>query len=356
MKINIVLPSFPIVPVGGVKIMYEYANLFAKSGYDVVVYHSMNIPYVTYHLPFILRKIRYRLFHASGHPKWFSFYKDIEFRIIPFVRDKYVRDADFMFSTMWITAFESCKLSESKGKKINLIQGYELWIGNRIELLHKSYCLPMTHIVIADYLADIVEKESGIRPFIVYNAVNSSIFKIMSKIEERNPFTISMLYSTAEIKGSKYGLEALRLCKKKVPQLEVLLFGVCSNPHLPETWIHYTREPKDLCSIYNSTAIFFTPSNTEGWGLPATESMFCGCALVCTRVGGHLVFAKDNITALCVEPRNPEDMSEKLIDLLLHKDKRISLAVKGNEYIQKFSWESAFQKIQNIMECNSIAE
>lgn len=44
MKLNFILPFFPLKPGGGCKIMYEYANRFGEKGYDVQIYHVTTLP------------------------------------------------------------------------------------------------------------------------------------------------------------------------------------------------------------------------------------------------------------------------------------------------------------------------
>jgi len=346
MKINIYLPHISRQPIGGVKVMYEYANHFAQIGYDVVVYSIYTNTSLRYRLPHWIRTIKNNIFYPDYRPTWYPLNKNVICKNIPKLKDKYVRDADISLSTCWVICSDLSKLSKGKGVKMNLIQDYELWIGNKKKLLHASYRLPVQHIVIADYLADIVEEESGIRPAIVYNGINQDIFNIKTPIEQRNPHTISMLYHTEERKGTQYGLEALRICKKEIPGLRVELFGVYPRPDNLEKWICYTQSPQDLCSLYNSTAIYFTPSNREGWALPPAEAMNCGCALVCTDIGGHSAYTKKDETALFVEPQNAQDMASQLLTLLKDNALRIDLAKKGNEYVKQFNWETAASRIE----------
>jgi glycosyltransferase involved in cell wall biosynthesis len=76
--------------------------------------------------------------------------------------------------------------------------------------------------------------------------------------------------------------------------------------------------------------------------------MFCGCALVCTNIGGHQAYAKNGITALTVEPRTPQDMAEKLLMLLENPEYRVEMATRGNEFIQQFTWKAASEKMLRI--------
>lgn len=350
MKLNFILPSFPKCPIGGYKIMYEYANMFAERGHDVMIYHVMTLHNISsYRIPHFIRYLRNHICYSSSRPSWFVFNQNIRLKHIPRINDRYVRNADIVMSTMFATALELINLSDGKGRKFNLIQGYELWIEGNRDLLHASYRLPITHIVISDYLADIVDKESGVRPPIIYNGIDKVTFFVKNGIENRKPHTISMLYSTAnEVKGTSWGLDALRICRDEIPDLEVNLFGVYSKPKNLEKWFQYHRNPSDLCSLYNSASIFFAPSVTEGWGLPPTEAMFCGCALVCTDIAGHSVYAKDGKTALLVESKNTRDMANKLLFLIRNSDMRIALAKSGNDFIQQFSWEQAFRKMEQL--------
>jgi glycosyltransferase involved in cell wall biosynthesis len=98
--------------------------------------------------------------------------------------------------------------------------------------------------------------------------------------------------------------------------------------------------------LYNRHAIFFTPSLGEGWGLPPAESMACGCALVCTAIGGH-AYAIDNETALTVKPKAVDEMVQKLKYLVDHNDERISLANRGHAYlVNHFTFDIAIGKLE----------
>lgn len=348
MKINIYLPIIPIRPTGGCKIMYEYANQLARRGHDITIYNIYTNSYFMYRYPHWLRYLKNKFLYSDYRPTWFKLDDGIICKNIPYLKKEFVEDADVSFSTNWALVFSLNELPASKGRKFNLIQDYEVWIGNNKKALHASYRLPVTHIVIADYLADIVEKESEIRPIVIYNAIDQDVYKIEREIGSRFPHSVSMLFSTEERKGTKYGLEALRSCREVLPDLHVELFGVYSKPSTLEPWIHYTREPKNLAALYNSTAIYFTPSNGEGWALPPAEAMNCGCALVCTNIGGHAAYAKNEQTALLVKPKDPKDMADKLLSLLQNNEKRINLAIKGHEFVKRFNWDVATQKLEML--------
>jgi len=349
-KVNFILPFYPRVPGGGCKIMYQYANKLSEKGYDVAIYHAIQTEHGAYKHPYWLRYLRYLPIMNNAKPKWFKLGSKIDSKIIPSVQDEHIRDADIIISTWWATAVEVSRLSTSKGKKYNLIQDYEIWFGNE-DLVQESYKLPnTTNIVIAKYLQEKVEFFSGVKPIYIPNAIDQDKFGVDIEIENKNNDTIAMMYSEAPWKGSKYGLEALSIVHEKYPSLKVNLFSVYPQPQNLPSYITYFENSKHLRDIYNKSVIFFTPSLQEGWGLPSMEAMSCGCALVCTNIDGHADYAKNNETALHVEPRNPEDMAEKLLLLLNDKTKRTLIAHQGNEYIKKFTWESSVYQLEKAFE------
>jgi len=266
------------------------------------------------------------------------------------VKENTIADFDIIIVTWWTTALEVGKLSEKKGKKINLIQGFENWTGHE-ELLYSSYNMPDTlNVVVASYLKSIVEKHSHNRTELIPNAIDTEKFHITTPVEQRNNNSVCMMYSIQEIKGSEYGLEALKIVKKKYPELVVDLFGICPQPEGLPVWITYYHDISDLSVVFNKNAVYITNSLTEGMALTPMEAMSCGCALICTDIPGHAEYAHDKETALTVETKNPEKLAEKIIFLIENNDERTALAERGNEYIKKFSWDKAVVKMNNLIQ------
>jgi glycosyltransferase involved in cell wall biosynthesis len=347
MKINIIVPLMPYRVGGGHKIMYEYSNRLSQLGHDVTVYHSIDVPFVKFSWPLAFRFLRAKITRISSRPNWFEFCSGVKTKTIYKIKNQNICDGDIIFFTCSAISFEVAKLSQSKGKIYNLIQDYEDWILDEVNL-HYSYSLKLKNIVINDYLYDTVKKVNGQAPFLIHNSIDKDKFYIKNKIETRKNRTICMLYSEEERKGSWFGIHALENCKKVFPDLEVILFsGFKRNSDLPK-WMSFQQSPNNLIDIYNSCSIFFSPSNGEGWALPPAEAMNCGCAVVCTDILGHSAYAIENKTAVLVEPRNIKSMTEKLIELLSNTELRISIASEGNTFIKKFSWNENLKNLENV--------
>jgi len=335
-------------PIGGFKVMYEYANRLSDLGYSVHITYPVKTKYIPYRFPYWIRLVMSKV-EGFRTFEWFPFRKSITRSYVKSVKDKYIKQSDIIIATWWSTAYDVGLLNSDKGIKINLIQGYENWEGHE-DLLHDSYDMKgMTNIVVATYLKEMVQQYTSKPITVIPNAIDNTIYKITKPIRDRNPNSVCMLYSIQEIKGSSYGIKALKQVKESCLDLKVELFGICPEPEgLPE-WITFYRNPQDLVDLYNRNAIFISNSFTEGMALTPMEAMFCGCASVLTDIKGHSEYAKDDETVLLYEAGNSNQLTEKLIALLENNDKRISIAKKGNELIQQFSWDKAVEKMDKLI-------
>ena len=348
-KISIILPFVATKPIGGVKIMYQYANELAVRGHSITIYHAVKKFEKKSFLPAFIKLFIYKL-RGVERPRWFPLNPSITSKIITEVNDKNIDVADIVFSTWWGLAFMIDKLSPSKGKKFNLIQGYEIWKGHE-DLVHKSYSLHLNHIVISKYLIELVEPFLGRKPLYLPNAIDFEKFNLRIPPEQRNRASICMLYSTDLIKGTVFGLKALLDLKKHVPDLVVELFGIYKDPGDLPDWIKFHYKPENLTEIYNRNAIFLSPSLTEGWALPPAEAMACGCAVVCTDIGGHRDYASGGRTALLVRTESPEDITSKLSALIDDDNLRIDIAKNANTYLQdNFNWTRSVLMLEDYFE------
>lgn len=346
LKISMVLP-FPVTkPVGGAKIMYEYANRLAERGHRVTVFHSIKRPFKYSRTPVWLRRFVFFL-RGVERPGWFDLDSRVGSKIVPEISDMYLPEADIVMSTWWQMAYAINAMSPSRGRKFNFIQDHEIWKGQQ-ELVHKSYSLDLHHIVIARYLQDLVHEKSGRKPVHIPNAIDTSRFRLMIPPEKRDSFSVIMMYSQEPRKGTQFGMQCLLLLKERFPALRVTLFGVYEEPSdLPEGFI-YHRRPSNLPELFNQSAIFASPSLGEGWALPPAEAMACGCALACTEIGGHLDYAVDGDTAVLFPPSDSDAMFKGLFGLMTDTEERIRLSRNGHQMITgSFSWEKSVAALED---------
>ena len=340
MRITVLLP-FPVTkPVGGARVMYEYANRFAAFGHQVTVLHSLRRPFKKMRSPLWWKRLIF-VIRGAARPAWFSLDSRVTSKIVDEISDSFVPDGDILYSTWWQTAYALAKLSPCKGVPVNLVQDYETWTGQE-DLVKSSYRLPLQHAAISNWLRVLVENESGRSVQLLPNAIDTSRFTQTVEPALRDNFSVLALYSEESRKGTRYILDAIELLRAHYPGLRFSFFGVYPRPaSLPE-WVQYYQKPTNLAALYNQHAIFLSASLGEGWALPPAEAMACGCAVVCTDIGGHADYTKANETALLIPTENTTAIITALTTLFDNKALRIQLAEKSRfQLLEKFNWDQS---------------
>lgn len=340
-------------PAGGFKVVYEYANRLQLRGHQVAVIHPRNLecqagPMQSLKSHLWRYKTRWR---QQPLVPWFEIHPEVKLLLTPDLREQFIPEADVILATAYKTAFHIAGYTAKKGSKYYLIQSYETWQGAEAEV-RASWRLPLQKIVIAHWLLDLA-RELGELERTTYIPIGLDLaqFKIIQPIKQRLRPRVAMLAHPHENKGMQDGLQALQMVKAKLPELEVILFGVHPRDDKLPNWIQYERQPAQdkLVEIYNSCRVFLNPSWLEGWGLPAAEAAACGCALVSADNGGIREFAVPGTTALIVPIKQPALLAEALMELLNRPESCASLAQAGADRVRRFTWERAADRLEKLL-------
>lgn len=341
MNITFSLPQPGNNPIGGYKIIYEYANRLCDLGHKItIVYDCKKLFYKDKLKSERLLKIHIK-YNRKKH--WFLLNDNIKIKYaLDGIHNKYFPAADFVVVSDIESVMQIYNLDSSKGKMVYFIQDIENWRHDD-EFVNNTYILPVTKIAISSWIKNRVDKYSKNPAVLIPNGIDFSKLGIEKSIEERNPYTVSMLYHVLEHKGSKYGIAALIKLKRLVPELKVEMFGVPDRPaDLPE-WINYTQRAtaEQLKIIYNSTSLFLCPTINEGFGLTGAESMACGCALVSTEYDGIKEYAVSGKNSLLCPSKDSDALCEAMLSLMNDDSRRIALAKEGFKDIKKLNWNRA---------------
>lgn len=354
MKIVFVLPSYSKNPVGGFKIVFEYANRFVQHGIDVtIVFDCKNVGMNHKLCPSIIKKL-YSYFLVWKYPRWFQLDPRIH-KVSAYhgITDKIIPNSDAICATAVSTAKEVASLSPEKGKKFYLIQGFENWGTWSEAAVKETYCLGMINIVVAKWLEQVVSR-TGASCALIPNGIDFNVFNIDKPIVHRNQPIVSMLYHKQPQKGTKYGIQALQILKGKYPDLKAILFGVPLRPHdLPE-WIDYVHKasPEQLRKIYNASSIYLSPSLEEGFGLTGAEAMACGAAYVSSDSGGVHEYTIEGRNVLLSPPKDVGGLVENVSYLIENDNERIRLAKNGYNDIQRLSLDYSVKKFEDLLKFN----
>ena len=356
MRILFLLPSGGGKPMGGFKVVYEYANRLVSDGYDVgVVYPAYCFKFNQNLIVAILRQckalIRFIVFMLSKKYsclRWFKLDKRVKEYWVWSLDESFVPKSDYYVATAIHTSiYLNAYRKITNYDKLYFIQGFENWNDVTYDQVIETYHYPMRKIVVAHWLESIVQSYNE-NCNLICNGFDFDYFKCIIPLWKRDKFRVCMLYHNVEAKGCADGFRALGIVKEMYPNLKVNIFGVPSRPKdLPDWYDYYQQPDKETHNrIYNESAIFIGTSWSEGWGLTVGEAMICGCAVACTDNLGYLEMATDGETALVSPVHDPESLALNIIRLIEDDDLRYHIAEEGNRNIQQFNWESAYSKFR----------
>lgn len=356
-NICFVLPGFSYKAIGGYKIVYEYANRLTEFGYNITIF---------YPLFYFINKKSESLIHIIKKTlgyipfKIFGLYKVRWFRLNKKIREKfyfsYNREKllkyDVLIATHISTAFALHNLHLDEVKIcIYLIQDFEKWGIYSETDVFESYRFPMKKICIAPWLLEKV-KSVGEDAVLIYDGLDFSYFSLTKPIENRNPCEISLMFHTRPEKRFEDSLKALQIVHQEIPEIHISVFTVFDAPKkLPKYFTYYKSPSKEeLNEIYNNSAIYVAASSIEGFGLTVAEAMICGCAVACTDNGGFSSMVKTGDTGLLSPVFDYKSLAKNIINLIEDNELRTRLAKNGNKNISKFKWETAVEKIIEVLE------
>lgn len=350
MRITFIMPS--LNATGGSRIIFEYADRLRRRGHTVRIYYPL-IPY----------RFNDNLLTPAGARRWLGDLRlslrrggRVEWmqvettpKLVPLISPKLIDDADAVIATAWPTAYSVSRLPARCGARFYFVQGYERWSGPA-DAVDGSYRLPLSKIVIASWLRDLLSQQFG-KPVVatISNGVDTTVFYPEPAIEP-DPNQVLMQYSHLPLKGFGDLMAAWPAVLAACPNARLVLFGLERGADVPDG-VEFYRSPSrsELRRLYASSAVFVSPSWTEGCQLPPMEAMACRTAVVATNVGGIPDYAIAGETALVVQPHDVEALAGAIIRLLQNEALRRQVAEAGFRQIQRFQWDEAVTRFETAL-------
>lgn len=353
MKVVFLLPGSAHAPIGGFKVIYEYANGLARAGHGITV---VSPAVLDLKAPISLRArglLRYaqRSLDKSFRPDgWFARDPRVQVKFVPTLAEHNIPDADAIVASAWQTAEIAAGYSARKGRKLFLIHDYEHYkvappeVRRRIAAtFHAGFYNIVTSPAGEEMLAECGAKVDAVIP----NAIDLALYKVSVSIDAAERDLLGFPYRHEPFKGTGDAIAALVIVRERFRDIKIWTFGPLRGGQPPPGWITHHKDISDeqLAAMYNRTKIFVTPSHYEGWGLPGSEAMACGAALVTTDSIGVRAYAKDGVNALFSPPRSPESLARNIMELLAQDDLRVKLATSAAESMRAFSWERSVERL-----------
>lgn len=360
MRISLVLPAHSPLPIGGYRVVYEYANRLARRGHRVTLIHASrlrNIPQKLRQLSALVARIRHgRAWFLRARPGWQQLDGRVTVRHVYEPTQASIPDGDAVIGTLWATTEYVLEYPLTKGQKFYLIQGpSEIDLGgaprDRVDRLWRSR--ELKKVVVARWLYERA-LSLGVEPGDVRyipNAVDTQLFRLIQPIKSRS-CSACMMFGSETRRGSWYGVEALEIVRAVHPEFEATLFSTERRPPGIPTWMKFVTNPAQdhLAALYNASRFYVCSSLAEGWHLPPTEAMACGCALITADIPGVRDYATHGVTALLCPPEDSSALAQHLLNLLDDDQQRIALAQKGWEFINGLSWERSVTLLEEFIQ------
>lgn len=302
---------------GGFRVIATFAQRLAARGHDVLVVSRPA------RAPALRDKVRALL---KGKPQPLDPQRPVthmdgtgvEHRLLetyrPIVADD-VPDGDVVIATWWESAEWVDALPPAKGAKVHFIQDYEVWTGS-VDRVDATCRLPMPKITPAGWVKRMMEEQFAAADVtLVPNSVDLVKFTAPPRGKQGRA-TVGMTYTPFRNKGCDVSIEAIRLARQTVPDLQVVAFGSAmptDEMPLPEGTDFTFRAPESqLKAIYGRADLWLFGTRKEGFGLPILEAMACRTPVVGTPAGA----APELLTAgggTLIPMEDPQAMANEIV-------------------------------------------
>jgi glycosyltransferase involved in cell wall biosynthesis len=352
MRITFLMPADDLT--GGNRVVGMYARHLRERGHEVlVVSNAPDRPSLRERVR-ALRGGRWRELHSRRRPQPGHIahsgvpHKTLE-QPRP-IRAEDLPDADVLIATWWETAVWMQRMPDSKGRKVHLIQGYEVWTGGDVTArVHDALRLPNRKIAISSSLARDIEAELGdLGIAVVPNAVDLVQFDAPPRPRGEPP-TVGFIYAHARFKGADICIRACELARREVPDLRVLAFGADTpSPELPlpagAEFVHCPPQDR-IASLYARCDAWLFGSRLDSFGLPILEAMACRTPVIGVPVGAALELLADGCGVL-VAPESPEAMAAAIVALCRGPEAQWRRASgRAHARAHGYSWDDATTRL-----------
>jgi glycosyltransferase involved in cell wall biosynthesis len=194
----------------------------------------------------------------------------------------------------------------------------------------------------------------------VHNGVDPSWFDVP---RTASPHPRPYLLFVGNIKPHKnlgWLLEAFESLKDRIPHDLVLVgkkegFIVGDKTILEKSRelkgrVHFTGEidGERLRQYYAFTDLLVFPSLYEGFGLPPLEAMACGRPVAASFIPSLVEICGKAVQFF--DPNRPEDIAQKILEVLGNEGLRQDLVKKGLERARLFTWEKCAEGTREVIE------
>ncbi|MGB9937049.1 MAG: glycosyltransferase family 4 protein [Methanobacterium sp.] len=155
-------------------------------------------------------------------------------------------------------------------------------------------------------------------------------------------------------------IEAIDILKKSIPSVKLRIIGngiekdklikLVNDLNLNKQIDFLANlEYSEVIEEMKRSNILVLPSTREGFGLVLAEANACNIPVIAYKSGGVVEVIENNKNGFLIEPRNINELSEKIKFLLENEEIAREMGEYGRKKVQKcFNWENIIEEIIKI--------
>jgi len=194
-----------------------------------------------------------------------------------------------------------------------------------------------------------------------FHLPDQGVINIRSVLPKKYIYCLSRIDTN---KGHDLLLDAFALVIKEIKNIDLVIGGGSPNPKQRELdvfermrtiikeknmeekvkIIGYVAD-EDMAANYQQSELFVLPSLFEPFGMTTQEAMACGRPVVASKFGGIRNVINTNENGILVDPQNPKEFANAIIELLTNKTFSENIGKAAYKTIQdEYSWEAIAQR------------
>lgn len=235
-----------------------------------------------------------------------------------------------------------------------------LWVEQlTVPITDKIICL--TELGKKEHLKYGVGREDKLK--VIHSGVDMNVFQsleqtLFSDVDVDKKIIVGVVARLEPVKGIDVLIDAVPLILNNSKNVEFWIVGdgteknnlkeKVSKIGLEDKVLFYGHRD-DVQALISEMDIFVLPSRNEGMGRVIVEAMALGKPVVASKVGGVPDLVEHDVNGMLVPSEDPEALSKKILDLIVHKDKRIVLGERGRKKVQReYSLQKMISDIENL--------
>lgn len=270
--------------------------------------------------------------------------------------------SDVTISTFILTSYASYFLSSKTVSIVHMQHLEEIFFDDPTWrfLARNTYFLPLMRIANSTWLINILNKFYQMDSYLLTPGIDLTTFKChkdpKEKYHSKHEWTIaSFVDEKREWKGFKDAVQAVKIARKHLAaagiSIQWKIYGLEAPKKRYDTDFQYAGRiyGSDLSEFYSSADIVLVPSWYESFPMPPIEAMACGTLVITTRYGTE-DYAIDGTNSLVCQPRNIQEMADKIIMAIKKPQESLKFVDSALENVREYSWKRRVDTLENIMD------